>query len=145
MGFTGWICSLFLVFAGLSAFAQSAPNCISQAEMTAISSHFRQFEPLKGAEYCLDESPTSRLLAGIMFMRKTAFAPSMPNSSDDLFSGKFSGDWYQYFIGRIDAFEVQSSCPKGVIAYVYFFGTSMYVCPMALTPNYTSLDLASVF
>lgn len=113
--------------------------------MATIASHFTQFDNLKNADYCLDDSPTSRLLAGIMFMRKTAFAAQMPNSADDLFSGKFAQDWYGYFIGRIDAFEVQSSCPKGVIAYVYFFGTSMYVCPAALTPNFTSLDLASVF
>ncbi len=142
MKFIGWICSVLLLGVGVSA---SAADCISQQEMTTIASHFRQFDNLKNGEYCLDESPTSRLLAGIMFMRKTAFAPQMPNSADELFSGKFESDWYNYFIGRIDAFEVQTSCPKGVVAYVYFFGTSMYVCPTALTPNFTSLDLASVF
>lgn len=132
---------MFLLCAGFSASA----DCIPQAEMSTIASHFRQFDNLKNAEYCLDDSPTSRLLAGIMFMRKTVFAAQMPNSADELFSGKFANDWYGYFIGRIDKFEVQSSCPKGVVAYVYFFGTSMYVCPTALTPNFTSLDLASVF
>lgn len=142
MKFIGWICSVLLLGVGVTA---SAADCISQQEMATIASHFRQFDNLKNSEYCLDESPTSRLLAGIMFMRKTAFAPQMPNSADELFSGKFASDWYTYFIGRIDAFEVQSSCPKGVVAYVYFFGTSMYVCPTALTPNFTSLDLASVF
>lgn len=142
MRFIGWICSVLLIGSGLSA---HAADCISQPEMAEIASHFSQFNNLKNSEYCLDESPTSRLLSGIMFMRKTAFAPQMPTSADELFSGKFAPDWYQYFIGRIDSFEVQSSCPKGVIAYVYFFGTAMYVCPSALTPNFTSLDLASVF
>jgi hypothetical protein len=141
MRFTGWVCSLLLLCAGFGAHA----DCISQSEMAEIAGHFSQFDNLKNAEYCLDDSPTSRLLSGIMFMRKTAFAAQMPTSADELFSGKFASDWYQYFIGRIDAFEVQSSCPKGVVAYVYFFGTSMYVCPAALTPNFTSLDLASVF
>jgi len=145
MRFMGWICSMVLLLAGLSASAQTDANCISQSEMTEISRHFRQFDALKNADYCLDDSPTSRLLSGIMFMRKTAFAPQMPNSADDLFSGKFSSDWYRYFIGRIDNFNVQASCPKGVVAFVYFFGSSMYVCPMALTANFTSLDLASVF
>ncbi len=72
-----------------------------------------------------------------MFMRKTAFAVSMPTSADELFSGRFASDWYGYFTGRITSFEVQTSCPKGVIAYVYFFGTAMYVCPTALTPKFT--------
>src|SRR5687768_2576294 len=103
MRFTLWICSLFLLCAGFTASA----DCISQSEMTEIASHFKQFDNLKNAEYCLDDSPTARLLAGIMFMRKTAFAPQMPNSADELFSGQFSTDWYQYFIGRINAFEVQ--------------------------------------
>jgi hypothetical protein len=71
--------------------------------------------------------------------------PSMPLSKDELFSGKFSQNWWQYFIGRIDNFKVENDCQKGVIAYVYFFGNDMHVCPAALTPNFTSLDLASVF
>lgn len=143
MRFTGWICSLLLCV-GFSA--QAAEVCVPQAEMREIAQHFTQFGELaEKSEYCIDDSPTGRLIAGIMFMRKTEFAPQMPNSADELFSGKFSSSWYQYFIGRITDFSVESSCPKGVIAYVYFFGTSMYVCPTALTPTFTSLDLASVF
>lgn len=143
MRITGWICSL-LMCVGLSA--QAAEECVSQAEMREIAQHFTQFGELaEKSEYCIDESPTGRLVSGIMFMRKTKFAPQMPASADELFSGKFSGNWYDYFIGRITDFEVQTSCDKGVVAFVYFFGTSMYVCPIALTPNFTSLDLASVF
>ncbi len=145
MRFSGWISALVLLFAGLGANAQTGNNCISQAEMTEISATFKQFANLAKGDYCLDDSPTSRLLSGIMFMRKTAFMPSMPRSQDELFSGKFAQNWWQYFIGRIDNFNVQSSCPKGVVAYVYFFGNDMYVCPAALTANFTSLDLASVF
>lgn len=153
MNFMGKSISMLLLCMGISAVAQtpevasaSTPSqCISQAEMAEIASHFTQFESLKNAEFCIDDSPTGRLLAGIMFMRKTVFAKEMPTSADELFSGRFATNWYQYFIGRIDNFEIQTSCPKGAIAFVYFFGTSMYVCPAALTPNFTSLDLASVF
>lgn len=114
--------------------------------MQEIAKHFTQFKQLadKG-EYCFDDSQTSHLLAGIMFMRKTRFADDMPKSADELFSGTFKDKWYDYFIGRISDFEVQDSCPKGVIAFVYFFGTTMYVCPLALTSSFTALDRASVF
>lgn len=146
MRFTGWICSAFFIFMGLNAAAQTGENCISQQEMNEIASHFTQFSSLANkGDVCLTDSPQDRLLTGIMFMRKTRFAANMPNSADELFSGKFASNWYQYFVGRIDAFEVEDSCPKGVVAFVYFFGNSMYVCPMALTANFTSLDLASVF
>lgn len=145
MRFNGWIAAFVLSFASLSAFAQAGTNCISQQEMAEISQSFRQFANLaKGGDYCLDNSPTSRLLGGIMFMRKTAFT-AMPLSNDEVFSGKFSQNWWRYFIGRIDNFIVENNCQKGVVAYVYFFGNDMHVCPAALTPNFTSLDLASVF
>lgn len=145
MRFNGWISAFVLSFVSFGAFAQAGNNCISQQEMTEISQSFRQFANLAKGEYCLDNSPTSRLLSGIMFMRKTAFQPNMALSRDELFSGKFSQSWWQYFIGRIDNFIVENNCPKGVVAYVYFFGNDMHVCPTALTPNFTSLDLASVF
>jgi hypothetical protein len=145
MRFTGWIFALSLLLAGGLANAEDKENCISQTEMAEIAAHFTQFESLADMEYCFDDSEESRLLQGIMFMRKTAFAADMPKSGDDLFTGTFATDWWQYFIGRIDAFEVQDSCPKGVVAFVYFFGTTMYVCPLALTASFTSLDLSSVF
>ncbi len=152
MGFKGWICSLIVAVAGFAASAQAqeisplpAEGCISQAEMQDIARSFRQFANLANAEYCYDGSETAHLLAGIMFMRKTQFASTMPKSADDLFSGRFASNWWQYFIGRINEFDVVSSCAKGVVAYVYFFGNTMYVCPAALTPNLNSLDLASVF
>jgi hypothetical protein len=62
-----------------------------------------------------------------------------------LFSGRFANNWYEYFIGRINDFNIQESCPKGVGAFVYFFGNTMYVCPMLLSENFTALDRASVF
>jgi hypothetical protein len=145
MRFSGWVCAFVLSFVSFGAFAQANTNCISQQEMTEIAQSFRQFANLAKGDYCLDESPTSRLLSGIMFMRKTAFMPAMPLSKDELFSGKFSQNWWQYFIGRIDNFQIESNCQKGVIAYVFFFGNDMHVCPPALTANFTSLDLASVF
>ncbi|HMN68523.1 MAG TPA: hypothetical protein PKC28_08285, partial [Bdellovibrionales bacterium] len=142
MRFTGWICSLLFA---CSAFAAHANDCISQTEMSEIAASFPQFRSLAGAEYCLDDSPTAHLLGGIMFMRQTRFAPDMPKSNDDLFSGRFASSWWDYFIGRINEFQVEGSCAKGVVAYVYWFGNTMYVCPMALTANMTALDLASVF
>lgn len=150
MGFKGWICTLVLAFAGLTAHAQvdqtvAADGCISQADMQDIARSFRQFNGLANREYCYDGSETSYLLSGIMFMRNTQFSSTMPKSSDELFSGRFASAWWTYFIGRIDEFQVESSCPKGVVAYVYMFGNTMYVCPSALTPAMSSLDLASVF
>jgi hypothetical protein len=146
MRFTGWICSAVLFCTALTAQAQVKADCVSTAEMQEIAQHFTQFKELadKG-EYCFDGSQTSHLIAGIMFMRKTQFPTDMPKSPDDLFSGTFKNDWYGYFIGRITDFEVQDDCPNGVIAFVYSFGTTMYVCPAALTDNYTALDRASVF
>lgn len=122
-----------------------AADCISQKEMTEIASHFTQFQNLSGKEFCYDGSQTSNLLASIMFMRKTAFSADMKKSNDELFSGRFSSSWYNYFIGRIEDMNVQDSCPKGVGAYVYGFGNTMYVCPMLLTDSFSALDRASVF
>ncbi|MGE4132247.1 MAG: hypothetical protein AB7F86_11455 [Bdellovibrionales bacterium] len=145
MRFSGWVLSLVVLFFNLGASAVEAGDCISQTEMQQIAQHFTQFRNLadKG-EYCFDGSHESHLIAGIVFMRKTQFASSMPNSPDQLFSGRFSQNWYQYFIGRISDFEIPSNCPKGVGAYVYFFGNTMYVCPMLLSDNFTALDRASV-
>lgn len=137
---------LALVSVVTSAHAGEGPECFSQAEMQQIATNFPQFRDLANRpQYCLDGSQTSHLIAGIMFMRKTQFAPQMPVSSDEMFSGHFSSDWYNYFIGRIHDFDVQSSCPKGVGAYVYFFGNTMYVCPLLLSDSFTALDRASVF
>lgn len=127
----------------LNAFSK---DCISQSELNQISKHFSQFKNLANADYCDDDSQTWHLLKTIMFMRETTFNNQMKNSSDELFSGRFASDWYQYFIGRIDDISVQTSCPKGVGAYVYGFGgKTMYVCPMMLTNNFSALDRASVF
>lgn len=147
MRFTGWILAGLLCASGAGFQANAADaGCISQTEMQEIAKHFNQFADLASrGEYCPDGSKESHLLAGIMFMRKTAFAASMPKSSDDLFSGNFSTDWYDYFIGRINDFAIQESCPRGVGAYVYMFGNTMYVCPMLLSDSFTALDRASVF
>lgn len=130
----------------LSANAENASgaNCVPKAEMQAIAQHFTQFQNLANGDYCFDGSHESHLIAGLMFMRKTRFSSSMPKSPDDLFSGTFANDWYGYFIGRINDFNIPSSCPKGVGAYVYMFGNTMYVCPMLLSDNFTALDRASV-
>ncbi len=151
MIFQKWILASVLALAGFNAAAANeavalTESCISRIEMQEISSHFGQFRELadKG-DYCFDGTQTAHLLAGIMFMRKTQFASSMPSSPDELFSGRFAHNWYDYFIGRINEFDVQESCPKGVGAYVYFFGNTMYVCPMLLSDNFTALDRASVF
>ncbi|MEQ1722830.1 MAG: hypothetical protein ABL930_06610 [Pseudobdellovibrio sp.] len=136
-----------LAFASIST-AQSDINtgtdCISQQEMKTIASHFTQFANLANKEFCDDNSQTWHLLSSIMFMRQTQFAQTMPVSKDELFSGKFAKSWYDYFIGRINDLEVVNDCPKGVIAYVYMFGNTMYTCPAALTTSFSSLDRASV-
>lgn len=135
--------SLVLTFAGATAFSA---DCISKEDMTDIASHFTQFSALSGKEFCHDGSQTANLLASLMFMRKTAFSADMKKSSDELFSGRFATSWYQYFIGRINDMNVQTDCPKGVAAFVYGFGgNTMYVCPMALTDNFSGLDRASIF
>lgn len=133
---------------GCSLSARAAANptdCIAKSELQVIASHFNQFSNVAGADFCNDDSQTWHLLSSIMFMRKTQFAADMPVSKDELFSGRFAKSWYDYFIGRIDNLNVVDNCPKGVIAYVYSFGGhTMYVCPMALTNSFSSLDRASV-
>jgi hypothetical protein len=121
-----------------------AKECVAQSEMAAIARDFPQFRNLASADYCLDGSETANLIDSLMFMRKTRFENSMPNSSDELFSGRFAKDWYGYFEGRITDINIQSSCQKGVGAFVYMWGSTMYVCPMLLSANFTSLDRASV-
>lgn len=133
---------LFLSTMSATAFAG---ECIEQKEMAEIASDFTQFRNIAKSKYCYDGSQTSNLLATIMFMRKTAFAADMKRSSDELFSGRFSTSWYKYFVGRINDMNVQDSCPKGVGAFVYGFGNTMYVCPMLLTDSFSALDRASVF
>lgn len=134
--------SLFLCLMNSTA---SASECIEQSDMAEIASDFAQFKNISKSKYCFDGSQTSNLLATIMFMRKTAFTADMKRSSDELFSGRFSTSWYNYFVGRINDMDVQDDCPKGMGAFVYGFGNTMYVCPMLLTENFSALDRASVF
>lgn len=152
MRFTQWIVAHLLLIGSVltlgtvTANAAGNTGCISAADMQDIASHFNQFQNLAGKEYCFDGSQTSNLLETIVFMRSTNFAPSMPKSNDQLFSGAFANDWWGYFTGRINEFSVQDDCPKGVGAFVYAFGgNTMYVCPMMLTANFTSLDRSSIF
>lgn len=141
MGIKGWFLGVVLLAFGPAALAG---ECVSKSEMQVIAQHFNQFQKLADKDYCYDGSHESHLIAGLMFMRKTQFAAAMPKSADELFSGKFATDWYQYFIGRIKDFEIPNNCPKGVGAYVYMFGSTMYVCPLLLSDNFTALDRASV-
>jgi hypothetical protein len=133
---------LITAFFGSISFAG---ECIPQKEMAEIAASFSQFKQLAKKDFCYDGSETSNLLASLMFMRKTAFQAAMPPSQDELFSGRFSQSWFKYFAGRINNMNVQSSCPKGVGAYVYGFGNTMYVCPMLLSDSFSALDRASVF
>ncbi len=145
MRFSLGICSLLLLTFGFATYAAPTPNCVSQAEMLQIAQHFTQFRTLANkGEYCYDGSHESHLIAGLMFMRADQFAGNMPNSPDELFSGTFKTNWYQYFIGRINDISIETSCAKGVGAYVFMFGNTMYVCPMLLSENFTALDRASV-
>lgn len=129
----------------MASVGQAATECISKAEMQEIASHFTQFASEAKGDYCLDGSQTANLISALMYLRKTEFLTPMTPSSDELFSGRFGADWYQYFIGRIDDLEVVDSCPKGVGAYVYLFGgKTMYICPMMLTSNFSALDRASI-
>jgi len=119
-------------------------DCVPQAEMQIIAQSFNQFRNLANGDYCYDGSQTSNLVQALEFMRQTKYPSSMANSSDDLFSGYFAQNWWGYFTGRIADLVVQNDCPKGMGAYVYGFGTSMYVCPMLLTDSFTALDRVSV-
>lgn len=129
---------------GFFASSAMAADCVSQAEMKEIASHFTQLKEYAKKDFCYDGSETSHLIATIMFMRKTEFKADMAKSNDELFSGRFSSSWYNYFIGRITDFEIPSNCPKGVAAYVYMWGTTMYACPAMLTDNFAALDRASI-
>lgn len=136
----------FSVLAFFFSLAAGASDCVPQSEMAEIAGHFPQFRNLANKDFCYDGGQDSHLISGIEFMRKTQFSKGMARSSDELFSGTFASDWWGYFIGRISNFQVDTNCPKGVAAYVMGFGgDTMYVCSAALTDNFTSLDLASVF
>jgi hypothetical protein len=124
---------------------QASTDCISQKDIQDIAGHFSQFSNLTGKDFCNDNSQIWHLLSSMMFMKRTPFDANMIKSNDDLFSGKFASDWFGYFIGRIDNIDVVDSCPNGVVAYVYGYGSTMYVCPAALTNSFSSLDRASVF
>lgn len=137
-----------LFFTITTTFNQSfAADCISLADMKEIAAKFPQFNNLASKEYCYDNSDTSRLLAGIMFMRDTKFAANMPASKDEVFSGKFASNWWNYFTGRIKKFSVQKNCPKGAGAFVMptFGDKTMFVCPLMLSDAFSALDSASVY
>lgn len=141
---TAIVAITLLTSASSLAAGTPATNCVSKTEMAEIARDFPQFRNLASADYCLDGSLTANLIESLMFMRKTRFETIMPASSDELFSGRFANGWYDYFQQRIDELDIQSSCQKGVGAYVYMWGNTMYVCPMLLSANFTSLDRASV-
>jgi hypothetical protein len=135
-----------LALVAVNAHAASKASCIPQSEMAQIAKSFPQFDKYANKDFCLDDSQDSHLLAGIEFMRGTQFDTNMIRSQDELFSGKFMNDWWGYFTGRIEEFQIDDSCPKGVVAYVYAFGgKTMYACSGALTNQFSPLDLASVF
>ncbi|AZZ37969.1 hypothetical protein CIK05_14540 [Bdellovibrio sp. qaytius] len=125
----------------------NSAGCIPASEMTQIAKDFTQFSNLSGKEFCNDNSQTAYLLAGIEFIRKVQFTQPMTNSADQLFKNNFSGDWNKYLTNLIHTFQIEQSCPVGVIAFVYgfFHQNTMHVCPAALTNAFTPLDLASVF
>jgi hypothetical protein len=142
---TVFLAVITLSFINVAKAETNTADCVPQSEMQIIASHFTQFADLANAPLCNDNSQNWHLISSIMFMRKTQFSPEMPVSKDQLFSGRFASSWYDYFIGRINDLEVVSECQKGVVAYVYAFGgNTMYVCPMALTDSFSSLDRASV-
>ncbi len=143
MGIKGWFCAALMAAAGGNVFAAGS-TCVPRAEMQTIAQHFNQFNTLAGADYCYDGSQTANLIQALEFMRTTKYASTMNNSTDELFSGTFAQDWWTYFIGRINDIQIQSSCPKGVGAFVYSFGNTMYVCPMLLTDSFAALDRTSV-
>lgn len=140
MRFLGGIFACLFVLAP-AAFAET---CVPQKDMQQIAERFPQFQELASTDYCYDGSHTAHLIEALEFMRKTPYTPTMPKSADDLFSGTFSSDWFEYFTGRITDFNIQEDCPKGVGAFVYFFANTMFVCPMLLTDNFTALDRTSV-
>lgn len=147
-----WIFSL-VVAAGMLSFsvsvhaqeaATSERRCISAADMTRIAMDFAQFGRLSGREVCDDGSTEWRLLNALMFLREIRFESSV-RSQDELFSGRFGGNWYEYFAGRITYLEVMPECRKGIGAYVYMGADPiMYVCPMALTNQISAVDLAGI-
>lgn len=141
------VLSALLLTLLLPAAANAAEKtCVPKAEMQEIARTFTQYSNLANADYCYDGSETAHLIAGLVFMRQTQYKNPMEKSRDDLFSGRFAASWWNYFIGRINQFEIDDSCPKGVVAYVFAFGgRTMYACSAALTDNFTALDLASVF
>ena len=136
-----------LVFANDGQPITTDTNCVTKAEMQIIAKDFPQFAPQSAKDYCYDGSQTAALVQTLMYMRHTAFSPVMNPSKDELFTGRFSQSWYAYFENLVSEIEVVSSCPKGVVAYVYgmFGGETMYACPLALTTTFSALDRASVF
>lgn len=136
----------FLALSFLLPSVSNAADCVPKSEMQEIARTFTQYASLANSDYCYDGGETSHLIAGLVFMRKTMYSNPMDRSRDELFSGRFASSWWNYFIGRINTFEIDDSCPKGVVAYVFAWGgRTMYACSAALTDNFTAMDLASVF
>ncbi|MCC2679206.1 MAG: hypothetical protein K0R29_1782 [Pseudobdellovibrio sp.] len=119
-------------------------ECVPQSEMQAISQVFTQFSELSKAPFCNDGSANWQLLSSLMFMRKTQFSANMPQSKDELFSGKFAKDWYGYFAARLNRLEAAPECAKGIIAFVRPGIKTMHICPMTFTDRYSSVDRATV-
>ncbi len=146
---------VFLFLSSTDVFAQDAvqdsasdasaeKDCVPQAEMQAISQTFTQFAELSNAPFCNDGSANWQLLSSLMFMRKTQFSANMPQSKDELFSGKFAKDWYGYFAARLNRLEAAPECAKGIIAFVRPGIKTMHICPMTFTDRYSSVDRATV-
>lgn len=139
-----FLLGLFLVLVATNAMAKG--KCISKSEMQAIAEHFGQYEDLaKQDEYCLDDSDDSRLIEALSYMRNLKFEEQMTPSKDELFSGRFAGNWFDYFVKRINEFQVDERCAKGVGAYVYFIMPTMFACKLVLTDSFTYLDRVSIF
>lgn len=148
MEFAKKVSIFFLFLTQIFIFSHGfAADCVSVSDMNEIVAKFPQFQNLGGKEFCYDDSSTSHLIAGIMFMRQTKFDSNMPPSKDEVFSGKFANNWWNYFTTRIKKFNVQSNCPKGVGAFVMpsFGNQTMFVCPLMLSNAFTALDSASVY
>lgn len=148
-----WMFSLLIAAAMLLSFSVSAraqvaaasgPRCVSASDMTRIAADFTQFAPLSGRQICDDGSEGWRILAALMFLREIRFESS-ERSRDELFSGRFAGNWYEYFARRINYLELLPECRKNVGAYVRIGGDpTMYICPMALTDQISAVDLAGI-
>lgn len=115
-------------FTGLQlAHAEEGEGCISRKDMTELSTNFSQINTYlnKGkSEYCLADLGNEWFQIAHTLLLLKGITPNEPEiDTDDALTFKAIDEqnWWDYFTARAHKINIDSSCPPGVAAYIYFF------------------------